>query len=39
MNNFCSYCRKEVKNDNYLECDECEEYVHIKCLKRPGKLI
>lgn len=36
MDADCGYCYNGIGNDDFLECDECEQYVHIRCLRRPG---
>lgn len=36
MDGDCGYCYLAILNQEYLECIECEQYIHIKCLKRPG---
>ncbi|KAH8419397.1 hypothetical protein KR222_010370 [Zaprionus bogoriensis] len=38
----CAYCQSAVEDDNYLECQKCEQSVHIKCLPHastPGDLL
>ncbi|XP_030383889.1 cysteine-rich protein 2-binding protein [Scaptodrosophila lebanonensis] len=38
----CSYCEARIDDDNYLECQECNQCVQIKCLQRsstPGDLL
>lgn len=32
----CGYCYDRIRTDDFLECEECEQYVHVKCLRRPG---
>lgn len=32
----CGYCDERIGGDDFLECEECEQYVHIRCLQRPG---
>lgn len=32
----CGYCDDRIGGDDFLECEECEQYVHIRCLQRPG---
>lgn len=32
----CGYCFNRIRTDDFLECEECEQYVHVKCLRRPG---
>ncbi|XP_034666089.1 cysteine-rich protein 2-binding protein [Drosophila subobscura] len=36
----CKYCQLKIDDDNYLECENCDELVHIKCLhtSTPGDL-
>ncbi|KAL7739726.1 hypothetical protein ACLKA6_012705 [Drosophila palustris] len=39
---ICSYCQRAIEDDNYLECQNCEHNVHIKCLPHastPGDLL
>lgn len=36
MEGDCSYCNHAIHSQDFLECVECEQYIHIKCLKRPG---
>ncbi|EDW11540.2 uncharacterized protein Dmoj_GI17195 [Drosophila mojavensis] len=38
----CSYCQAAIEDDNYLDCQKCEQSVHIKCLPHastPGDLL
>lgn len=38
----CSYCQTAIEDDNYLDCQTCEQSVHIKCLPHastPGDLL
>lgn len=32
----CGYCYDRIRADDFLECEECEQYVHVRCLRRPG---
>lgn len=32
----CGYCYDRIAADDFLECEECEQYVHVRCLRRPG---
>ncbi|XP_031623177.1 cysteine-rich protein 2-binding protein [Contarinia nasturtii] len=32
----CGYCDDRIGTDDFLECEECEQYVHVRCLRRPG---
>lgn len=32
----CGYCYDRIAGDDFLECEECEQYVHVRCLRRPG---
>lgn len=36
MEGDCGYCYQAIHIQDYLECIECEQYIHVKCLKRPG---
>lgn len=36
MDGDCGYCYQAIHNQDYLECIECEQYIHNKCLRRPG---
>lgn len=36
MEGDCGYCYQAIHTQDYLECVECEQYIHVKCLKRPG---
>ncbi|XP_026844401.1 cysteine-rich protein 2-binding protein [Drosophila persimilis] len=37
----CKYCQLRIDDDNYLQCEHCDELVHIKCLhtSTPGDLL
>ncbi|XP_030567892.1 cysteine-rich protein 2-binding protein [Drosophila novamexicana] len=38
----CDYCQAAIEDDNYLDCQKCEQSVHIKCLPHastPGDLL
>ena len=32
----CAYCKRVIDNDDYLNCNNCKMFVHIKCLKNSG---
>lgn len=32
----CGYCYDRIGADDFIECEECEQYVHVRCLRRPG---
>lgn len=33
---YCGYCYEKISAEDFLECEECEQYVHVRCLRRPG---
>lgn len=36
MDSVCGYCYDQIEEHDYLECEECEQYIHVRCLRRPG---
>lgn len=32
----CNYCNGIIENDDYLNCNICKLFVHIKCLNNTG---
>lgn len=36
MDTECGYCYDLIAAEEFLECEECEQYIHVRCLRRPG---
>lgn len=32
----CGYCYGRINKEDFLECEECEQYIHVRCFHRPG---